>query len=205
MTLAMPVLHTERLKIRPFTMEDLEAIYLIFDCDLFPPPGDDQRRAARQEREKWLQWTVLGYGQRASLGQPPYGERAVVRKSDDLLIGAVGFVPCLNEFGRLPSFDNSGELTHRSTPEFGLYYAIASAHQGTGYATEATRAMIAYALEELHVRRIVATTTYDNQASMGVMRKVGLRIEKNPSDNPPWLQVVGSIQAGSSNAAPVST
>jgi RimJ/RimL family protein N-acetyltransferase len=176
-------------------MDALEAIYQMFDCDLFPPPEADQHTDPYIEREKWLQWTVLGYEQRAALRQPPYGERAVVRMSDGSLIGAVGFVPCLNAFGKLPPFDAPEELADRYTPELGLYYAIASTHQGFGYGTGAARAMIAYAFDELHVRRIVATTTYDNQASMGVMRKVGMRIEKNPSDNPPWLQAVGSLQA----------
>jgi len=40
----------------------------------------------------------------------------------------------------------------------------------------------------------VDTTTYDNVASMGVMRKLGMRVEKNPFLEPPWLQVVGVVE-----------
>jgi hypothetical protein len=29
---------------------------------------------------------------------------------------------------------------------------------------------------------------------MGVMRKLGMRIERNPFPDPPWLQVVGFIE-----------
>ena len=40
----------------------------------------------------------------------------------------------------------------------------------------------------------IAAATYDNAASMGVMRKLGMRIEKNPLSEPPWLQVVGILE-----------
>jgi RimJ/RimL family protein N-acetyltransferase len=40
---------------------------------------------------------------------------------------------------------------------------------------------------------MVATTTYDNAASMGVMRKLGMRIEKNPYEEPQWFQLVGIL------------
>jgi hypothetical protein len=43
------------------------------------------------------------------------------------------------------------------------------------------------------VARIVATTTYDNRESIGVMAKVGMRIGQNRLSTPPWLQVVGMI------------
>ena len=51
-----------------------------------------------------------------------------------------------------------------------------------------------YAFGQLNLRRIVATTTYDNAASMGVMRKLGMRIEKNPYEEPRWFQVVGILE-----------
>ena len=47
--------------------------------------------------------------------------------------------------------------------------------------------------EEAHTKRIVATTEYDNRASMGVMRKLGMRLERNPFPDPPWFQVVGFL------------
>jgi ribosomal-protein-alanine N-acetyltransferase len=46
------------------------------------------------------------------------------------------------------------------------------------------------------LRRVVAMTTYDNVASMGVMRKLGMRIERNPLDDPVWFQVVGMVENG---------
>ena len=54
--------------------------------------------------------------------------------------------------------------------------------------------MIDYAFNALTLKRIVATTTYDNAASMGVMRKLGMRVERNPRSDPPWFQVVGILE-----------
>lgn len=66
--------------------------------------------------------------------------------------------------------------------------------------TEAASAMVTYAFEQLHVKRIIATTTYDNIASIIVMRKLGMNLKKNPLSSPSWLQVVGVINNPFNNA-----
>ena len=151
---------------------------------------------ALSERTEWLQWAVLNHTQLAKLYQPPYGDRAVVLKATGQLIGACGYVPCLMPFEQLPGFGGNHRTQTEGlySTEFGLFYAISPAHQRQGYATEAAQALIDYAFNELKLRRVIATTTYDNAASMGVMRKLGMRIEKNPLPEPPWLQVVGMIE-----------
>jgi RimJ/RimL family protein N-acetyltransferase len=75
-----------------------------------------------------------------------------------------------------------------------VFYAISPRYQGQGFATEAARALADYAFEQLHLKRVVATTDYDNLASIGVMKKLGMRIEQNPYPEPPWMQVVGVIE-----------
>jgi hypothetical protein len=40
----------------------------------------------------------------------------------------------------------------------------------------------------------LATTEYDNAASLGVMRKLGMKIDRNPRSQPPWLQAVGILE-----------
>jgi RimJ/RimL family protein N-acetyltransferase len=135
----------------------------------------------------------MNYEQLDQLYQPPYGDRAVVLKETNRLIGAAGFVPSLAPFGQIPSLRSEGSPEDGYRPEVGLFWAIAPAYQGHGYATEAARAMIEFGFRQLHLRRIVATTTYDNSASIRVMEKVGMRIERNPYPNPPWLQVVGLL------------
>jgi len=192
----MPVLETARLLIRPFALGDLLNVHRLLDVELRDDLGSDTMDTLA-ERAEWLQWTVLNYRQLAKLRQPPYGDRAVALKSTGELIGVCGFVPCLNVFGQLPGFgagDSPPRPGGRYSTEFGLFYAVAPAHQRRGYATEAARALVAYAFDQLQLTRVVATTTYDNAASIGVMRKLGMRIERNPLPEPRWLQVVGVLE-----------
>jgi RimJ/RimL family protein N-acetyltransferase len=188
----MPVLETARLRIRPFMMEDFEDVYRILDLE----EGDRSTERARAARRAWLQWTVLGYEQRAALRQPPYGERAVMVKETGRLVGAVGLVPSYNAFALLPAFrpGSTPPAGHVYSSEVGLFYQIARADRRQGYAAEAARALIDYLFATLHLGRIIATTDYDNAASVAVMGKLGMRIERNPSPDPPWLQVVGVLE-----------
>jgi RimJ/RimL family protein N-acetyltransferase len=189
----MPALETARLIVRPFALDDLDAAYRILDVELAEADTGTAGVLTRERRRVSLEWSVLNYEQLAYLRQPPYGDRAVVLKATGELIGACGFVQALGPFGLLPSLRaNADAATARLfTPEFGLYWAIAPGHQRHGYATEAARALIDYAFTTLRLRRIIATTSYDNDASMAVMRKAGMRLERNPSIDPPWFQVVG--------------
>jgi len=194
--LNVPALETERLVIRPFVMEDLPDIHRLLDIELCQADFGSEKMETLAERAEWLQWAVLNVGQLAKLNQPPYGDRAIVLKNSGLLIGSCGYVPCLNAYEQLPAFGAgkpSGTDIHY-TPEFGLFYAIAPAHQRQGYATDAAQALVDYAFHELHLKRIIAETSYDNLASMGVMRRLGMRIEVNPRPEPPWLQVVGLLE-----------
>jgi ribosomal-protein-alanine N-acetyltransferase len=191
----MPTLETERLLIRPLALDDLDALYQILDVELRDAEFGTEGATMRDERRRWLEWSVLNYEQLAKMYQPPYGDRAVVLRANDRLIGACGYVPCLAPFGQLPGFQPAGQATAGlSTTEFGLYYALSPVYQRQGYASEAAGALVAYAFDVLKLKRIVATTTFDNAGSMGVMRRLGMRIERNPLTEPPWLQVVGVLE-----------
>jgi len=192
----MPPLETDRLIIRPFTMNDLNAIHQLLDIDLHDAEFGTEGPNTLEERKQWLQWSILNYQELAKLNQPPYGDRAVVLKQTGQLIGACGFVPSFAPFEQIPAFRATNDINNRgfNTPEFGLYYAFSPAFQRQGYATEAAKALIDYAFTQLHLKRVVATTRYDNVASIGVMRKVGMQIEKNPFPDPFWFQVVGFIE-----------
>ena len=196
MMISMPTLETLRLIIRPFSMDDLHPMHRLLDVELREVELGTVGAQTLHERAEWLQWTILSYTQLAKLYQPPYGERAVVHKHTQQLIGACGFVPCLDAFEQFATLSPAPRPSRPwlATPEFGLFYAITPAFRGQGYATEAARALVDYAFQHLRLKRIVATTTYENTASMGVMRKLGMRIERNPYSEPPWLQIVGVLE-----------
>ncbi len=192
MATAMPVLETDRLLIRPFAPEDLDDVHRILSL-AFNGGYDADDEASRARRKRWLDWAVLNYEALANLYQPPYGDRAVVLKASGALIGAVGFVPDIAPFGRVPSLNAELGGVH-SSPEVGLFWAIDSAHQRQGYAAEAARALIQYAFTQLNLRRIIATTALENIASQGVMRRVGMRVERVAAPKPEWMQIVGVLE-----------
>jgi [ribosomal protein S5]-alanine N-acetyltransferase len=100
MSRRIPVLETERLIIRELTMDDLEAINHVLNNAF----GSEMPLS---ERQRWLQWTVLGYDMFAALEQPHYGERAVVLRETEEIIGAVGIVPYLDTFNRIAAFNRT--------------------------------------------------------------------------------------------------
>lgn len=183
---------TSRLAIRSFLPEDVPTIHRILDQTFGDGTLADNPEAL-EERRRWVQWSMLNHEWFPAIHQPPYGDRAIVLKATNELIGSVGYVPCLSPFGQIPALAH-GEPSTDFTNEFGLFWVIDPAHQGRGYATEAGQALIDYAFDKLRLKRIVATTEYDNEASQKVMRKLGMRIERNPLPEPAWFQVVGVLE-----------
>ncbi len=191
----MPILETARLIVRPLAMDDVAAIHHILDVELREAEFGNEGVQTLSDRTRWLEWTVLADEQLAQLNQPPYGERAIVLGQTEQLIGACGFVPCLAPFEQLPALSSGVPApSSRFTTELGLFYAVAPTFQRRGYASEAARAMVDYAFQQLRLKRVVATTTYENAASMGVMRTLGMHLERNPFPEPPWFQVVGILE-----------
>lgn len=188
----IPTLETERLRIRPLEMDDLEACHRLYiDIEWIDTKLSDE--VNRDQRRQWLEWAVRNDEQLALLHQPPYGDRAVVLKDGGCFIGLVGLVPLLAPFGQLPCFGRVEGA--RFTPEVGLFWAISPRFQRRGYATEAARALVQYAFGTLKLGRIVAGTERGNSASMAVMRHLGMRLEENPFPEPPWFQVTGLLEA----------
>lgn len=183
----MPRLNTDRLIIRPFTADDLDAKQCLDSALGHAVPVERQRA--------WLGWASSNHEELARLYQPPYGDRAIILRQSGELIGSCGLVPALGPFDRLPSFRHTlhDPDEERWRPEFGLYYAFHPSHRRQGYATEAARALVAYGFNTLNLQRIIATTTYGNEASMAVMRHLGMSVERNPYPEPPWFQVVGVL------------
>ncbi|RPJ02984.1 MAG: N-acetyltransferase [Chloroflexi bacterium] len=190
------ILETERLIVRPFVRDDLDDV-----CRVLDEAFGEEPRSVRQE---WLEWAVRNYTALARLYQPPYGDRAIVLKRDQTVIGAVGLVPCIGPFDKLPYFRARSSVppTGLFTTEMGLFWALRRDYRGQGYATESARALIDFAFERLALRRIVATTEHGNASSIAVMTRLGMTVERNPDPTPEWFQAVGildnpAVQKGS--------
>ena len=73
------------------------------------------------------------------------------------VVGSAGFVGRPNERG-----------------EVELGYGILGGHRNRGYATEAARALVAWALAQPNVQQVVARSELSNDASNRVLEKLGL-------------------------------
>lgn len=182
--LRFPTSETERLIVRPFSEADAEPRFALireaFGTD-WPP----------DQWARWHQWTLLSYEAFAAMWQPPYGDYAVALRTTGELVGSVGIAPAGVPWAAL---DSPTPADTWVSPEFGLFWATAASQRGYGYATEAAQPIIRFLLDTLRVRRIVATTEYDNAASQAVMRKLGMTLRRNLGGDPPWCQIVGVLE-----------
>jgi [ribosomal protein S5]-alanine N-acetyltransferase len=181
-------LETERLFVRLFVMADLDTVHAIMNAGFGEEP--------LAERREWLEWSILNYTALARLYQPPYGDRAVVLKSTQQVVGIAGLVPVNGPFDTLPYFRARSAVpaSGLNNPEVGLFWALDPAHRGQGYATEAARALADYAFASLGLKHVVALTASDNTSSIAVMRRLGMVVERNPEPVPEWFQAIGILQ-----------
>ena len=140
----MPTLDTERLALRPLTIEDAPLFVQLFEDDWeavkqtgrMPYPVTD---AAMRD---WI-------GLHITSGSETF---LMIRRQDGAALGGVGF-------------GGTG-----STHELG--YALGRPHWGQGYATEGVLAMIGYATD-LGLSALEAFTFIENPASARVLAKAG--------------------------------
>jgi RimJ/RimL family protein N-acetyltransferase len=81
-------------------------------------------------------------------------------------------------------------------------FAFLSRYWSSGYAAESAAAVLVYARDTLHIKRVVAITSPDNWASIAVLEKIGLSFERmiRLVDLSPELKLFGSAHAGGPHA-----
>lgn len=149
-----PILETERLVLRPFRIEDAEAIRRlagareVYETTLNIPHPYEEGMA-----EQW----VAGHASQF------YGAGgvtlAITMRSTGEVIGAIGLM---------------ASAAHRKAE---LGYWVGVPFWGHGYATEAAAAIVAYGFETLGYHRIMARHFKENPASGRVMQKIGMTKE----------------------------
>ncbi len=150
MTLPTPVLHTERLRLRPFTDADAQPLYALHSSAHVmrywdSPPWTDRARA---ERFIAVCRTMAEEGTGARV--------AIDRASDGAFVGWCGLS------GWNPDYRSAS-----------LGYVLGDAMWGHGYATEAAHALLRWAFETLDLNRVQAEADTRNAASARVLEKMG--------------------------------
>ena len=150
---ACPTIETDRLTLRPFRDDDLEAYFAIHDtpevrASLHLPASFDRDEAWKQLALWNGQWTLRHSGQ--------WG---VELTATGELIGRAG--------------------THRPErsgwPGLEVGWTLHPARWGRGYATEAGAAAVAWAFEHHDVDELVSVILPDNTASQAVATRLGFR------------------------------
>lgn len=162
---------------------------------------------AVSDEEKWLLWAVDYDSRMSRLYKPPRGPNALILKATGELVGLAGIIGCLIPFELMPEPEED-EPFNPSSEVDGIFYDIHPAQRGKGYATEASQALIDYAFNVMHIERITATTDNNNQASINVIKKLGMRIKYNTEDDFPgfpfYMEVVGVVRNPERRQAGVS-
>lgn len=83
-----------------------------------------------------------------------------------------------------------------NAPDVG--FAFLSRYWSLGYAVESAAAVLAHARETLRIKRVVAITSPDNESSIAVLEKIGLKFERmiRLVDHSPELKLFGSAHVG---------
>src|SRR3954447_6205338 len=142
-------LASQRLLLPLVTADDVAAI-----VDGRRLPGWAEDFPAEGDRE------IAGFLARTRMPSGPdaaFGPRLVVERDSGLTVGSVGF---------------------HGPPENGrveVGYGLVESHRGRGYATEAVRTTVRFALDHPAVTEVVASVDVGNAASVRVLQKNGFR------------------------------
>lgn len=155
----MPAVAAGRLTLIPLNPEAKRA--LLAGCEHFP--GIAARRAPGSPSADLLEMLS---SPDAVVGE--WGSRLMVLRSEGLIVGDIGFHAGPNERG-----------------EVEIGYSVAPGHRGRGLATEAVRALSAWAFS-LGVTAVIAHCDRDNEASSAVLARCGFSREGEDEGGLAW-------------------
>ena len=148
-----PILHTERLILRSFTLEDADDVQrLTSNPDVASTTDVMEQPCEDETAEEWIQWCHKEFEKRT------IANFAITFRTNGTLIGMVGLV-----------FRN-----HLPYNDAALGYWIGKPYWNCGYATEAAKVMLAYGFREHDLNLIYAEYDERNPASGRVMQKIGM-------------------------------
>lgn len=150
----MIVLETDRLVLRRLTLNDAP-----FIVELLNQPSFLRFIGDRGVRDLQTARLYLLKGPIASYEKHGFGLNLVFLKDSGDPIGICGL------------------LKRETLPDVDVGFAFLPAHWRKGYAAESAAAILEHGSRAFGLKRIVAITSLDNGASIGVLEKIGLKFE----------------------------
>jgi len=149
-------LRTDRLTLRPATVEDLDALGRI------------------QNLPEVVTWLPSSAGTQADyllrMGQHSLLPRTLAVELDSVVIGEL-YLHVTSGWAQREVADGARDC------EAEIGWGFDPAHQGHGYATEAAAELVRACFQDLGVRRITAGAFADNDRSVRIMERLGMRQE----------------------------
>jgi RimJ/RimL family protein N-acetyltransferase len=161
---AIPVLETERLRMRAHRVGDLEACLAMWSDPVVTRYIGGKPSSRQQTWSRLVNyaghWALLGFGY-----------WVLEEKTAGRFAGELGFA----------DFQRDIAASMRDVPELG--FALAPHAHGKGYATEAVAAVVAWGDRHLRSPRTVCLIDEDNAASLRVVQKAGYAIFESTTFN----------------------
>lgn len=150
----MIVLETDRLVLRRLTLNDAPFIVeLLNEPSFLRFIGDRGVRNIQDARQYLLKGPIASYERRG------FGLYLVLDRESGDPLGICGL------------------LKRDTLPDVDLGFAFLPAHWRKGYAAESATATLEHGRRAFGLKRILAITSSDNVASIGLLEKIGLRSE----------------------------
>lgn len=154
-------LHTERLVLRPYHLDDAEARWQAIEesRDHLRRYEPEQAASCRSVAESQV-WIIRANADWLVRKRFAIGIWTQVTKQ---YLGGIGLRPREGDGWSVPAFE--------------LGYWVRASAQGHGYVTEAVGSVTAYAFEQLHAQRVEIRCEASNERSAAVATRLGFRLE----------------------------
>jgi len=158
-------LETDRLFLRPYTMEDLNDLHeIVSQKEVMKYLPEDVM--SLEQTKRTLTWIIECYGKNTSQHIVKFSV-GVLHKEENKLIGWCGLGPL--------EFEPS---------QIEIYYGLSRDHWGKGFATEGAKALLDYGFQVIGLDKIVAIVMPENIASKKVIEKIGMIYQKQVKNLP---------------------
>lgn len=150
----LPLIETERLRLRMFEARDLDSAWRLFNDEQVQKYLSPGNRRTREHLQITLHNLVGRWKERG------FGLWCVAEKNLGVMSGYCGF-QYLDQ-----------------TPAIEIVFAFHENAWGKGFATEAAKAALRYGFENLQLEKVFAATHPENTASRRVLEKIGMAFKE---------------------------